>query len=55
MFTKQPLYDRHYGLILVTLIVQWFEITTFHLFPIRAMCSPYWNVSISWNDAVLVS
>src|SRR5438093_13520160 len=39
---------RHYGFILVSLLmIQYFGVTTFHLFSVFTMCSPDWYMSIS--------
>ena len=51
MLSKQSFYDRHYGLILDSLIVPQFGVTTFHLLSIPTMCSPYLYMFISsWNN-----
>ena len=50
MLSKQSFNDRHYGLILVSLIVQHFGITALHLLPMSTMCSPYRYTFISSWD-----
>jgi len=47
VFTKETLYNWHYGFFLVSLIVQYFGVTTFHFFSVFTMCSPDWYMSIS--------
>ena len=50
MLPKQSFHDRHYGLILGSLIVHHFGITALHLLPMSTMCSPYRYTFISSWD-----
>jgi hypothetical protein len=47
MLSKRSFDDRHYGLILVSSIVQQFGVDALHLLSIPTMCSPYRYMFIS--------
>ena len=49
VLSKQPLHDREYRLIFVTLAVRHFWIAAFHLLPVPAMGPPDRHILVPWR------